>query len=181
MVEYSQPNTHKAFHVGHMRNVAIGNCLTRIYKYLGHNTISMNYYGDEGAHVAKCLWLLKKVVTEQELKNIPDNCKGEFLGAIYSKSVSMLSLQSLTKYPWPHIINGKIKSIDGKLLILDVGMDKECKVFCNGIGYKKNDMVAYIPSKNYLTNSNIDLKENIEGVIVTNKYLGIKGKKKKNK
>ncbi|MCX6131838.1 MAG: hypothetical protein NTX25_22610, partial [Proteobacteria bacterium] len=24
MIEYSQPNTHKAFHVGHMRNVALG-------------------------------------------------------------------------------------------------------------------------------------------------------------
>ena len=24
MIEYSQPNTHKVFHVGHMRNVALG-------------------------------------------------------------------------------------------------------------------------------------------------------------
>ena len=27
MIEYSQPNTHKAFHVGHMRNCALGDSL----------------------------------------------------------------------------------------------------------------------------------------------------------
>ena len=32
MIEYSQPNTHKAFHVGHMRNVALGDSLVRIYE-----------------------------------------------------------------------------------------------------------------------------------------------------
>ena len=31
MIEYSQPNTHKGFHVGHLRNVALGDSLCRIY------------------------------------------------------------------------------------------------------------------------------------------------------
>jgi hypothetical protein len=35
MVEFSQPNTHKAFHVGHMRNVALGDAVSRIYSMLG--------------------------------------------------------------------------------------------------------------------------------------------------
>ena len=30
MIEYSQPNTHKGFHVGHLRNVALGDSLCRI-------------------------------------------------------------------------------------------------------------------------------------------------------
>merc|ERR1712124_130294 len=54
MVEYSQPNTHKAFHVGHMRNCAIGDCLVRLYEHSGHKVIAVNYFGDEGAHTAKC-------------------------------------------------------------------------------------------------------------------------------
>ena len=50
MVEYSQPNTHKAFHVGHMRNCAIGDCVVRLFEHVGHQVVAANYFGDEGAH-----------------------------------------------------------------------------------------------------------------------------------
>ena len=56
MIEYSQPNTHKIFHVGHMRNVALGDSLIRIYEQLGFPVVAANYFGDEGTHVATCLW-----------------------------------------------------------------------------------------------------------------------------
>jgi len=56
MVEFSQPNTHKEFHIGHARNLCLGDSLCRILRYLGYNTIAVNYPGDEGTHVAKCLW-----------------------------------------------------------------------------------------------------------------------------
>ena len=49
MIEYSQPNTHKGFHVGHLRNVALGDSLIRIFKYNGHNVVGVNYIGDVGA------------------------------------------------------------------------------------------------------------------------------------
>jgi arginyl-tRNA synthetase len=56
MVEYSQPNTHKEFHVGHLRNVCLGASLVEMMRYLGIPVIAANYIGDEGAHIAKCLW-----------------------------------------------------------------------------------------------------------------------------
>lgn len=56
MIEFSQPNTHKEFHIGHVRNVCLGDSLCRLYRYLGYNLIAANYLGDEGTHVAKCLW-----------------------------------------------------------------------------------------------------------------------------
>lgn len=56
MIEFSQPNTHKEFHVGHARNVCLGDSLCRIFGYLGYDVIAANYIGDEGTHVAKCLW-----------------------------------------------------------------------------------------------------------------------------
>jgi arginyl-tRNA synthetase len=56
MIEFSQPNTHKEFHVGHGRNVCLGDSLCRIYSYLGYQVVPVNYIGDEGTHVAKCLW-----------------------------------------------------------------------------------------------------------------------------
>lgn len=27
-----------------------------LYEHLGHPVVAANYFGDEGAHVAKCLW-----------------------------------------------------------------------------------------------------------------------------
>jgi arginyl-tRNA synthetase len=56
MVEYSQPNTHKAFHVGHLRNVILGGSICRILEFAGNNVIRANYLGDIGLHVIKWMW-----------------------------------------------------------------------------------------------------------------------------
>eukprot|EP01084_Bolivina_argentea_P126170 223449_1 len=88
MVEYSQPNTHKAFHVGHMRNVALGDCLVRLFTHCGYDTVAANYFGDEGAHVAKCMWWINKQVQDKtlDLDAIEKQCTnlGEWLGKQYA-------------------------------------------------------------------------------------------------
>lgn len=56
MVEFSQPNTHKAFHVGHLRNVILGNAVCNILSCAGYDVIRANYIGDIGLHVIKWLW-----------------------------------------------------------------------------------------------------------------------------
>jgi arginyl-tRNA synthetase len=56
MVEYSQPNTHKAFHVGHLRNVILGGAMSNILEFAGYDTVRANYLGDIGWHVVKWLW-----------------------------------------------------------------------------------------------------------------------------
>ena len=67
MVEYSQPNTHKEFHVGHGRNVSLGDSLCNLYEYFGFKVTRANYIGDEGTHVAKALWQIKEL--EPDLSN----------------------------------------------------------------------------------------------------------------
>ena len=93
MIEYSQPNTHKAFHVGHMRNVAIGGFMIKLLEQFGHEVVAVNYFGDEGAHVAKCLWYLKKLIAEDkvQLNSIPVDKHGEWLGDVYIQAVKKLS------------------------------------------------------------------------------------------
>ena len=76
MIEYSQPNTHKILHVGHMRNLCLGNSLVRLNKYLGHEVIASTYPGDVGTHVAKCLWYLKYMNKEA----LPNKNQGDWLG-----------------------------------------------------------------------------------------------------
>lgn len=56
MVEFSNLNTHKAFHVGHLRSTILGDVLCRILEYAGYKVIRANYYGDMGLHVIKWLW-----------------------------------------------------------------------------------------------------------------------------
>ena len=86
MVEYSQPNTHKILHVGHMRNLCLGNSLTKILDYCGLEVIPSTYPGDVGTHVAKCLWYVKNHPNIE----IPNEHKGEWLGEVYTLATNKL-------------------------------------------------------------------------------------------
>src|SRR5690606_16304040 len=80
MVEYSQHNTHKELHVGHMRNLCYGDALVRLHRYAGFDIISSTFPGDVGTHVAKCLWYLKYHYKGE----IPTERKGAWLGTLYT-------------------------------------------------------------------------------------------------
>lgn len=82
MIEYSQPNTHKELHVGHMRNMCLGHSLVLMLRYAGHDVVASTFPGDQGTHVAKCLWYMK--YHNQEAA--PLTHKGEWLGRMYSKA-----------------------------------------------------------------------------------------------
>lgn len=56
MVEYTQPNPFKPFHIGHLMSNAIGESVARLIEYAGASVVRANYQGDVGPHVAKCLW-----------------------------------------------------------------------------------------------------------------------------
>jgi arginyl-tRNA synthetase len=87
MIEYSQPNTHKELHVGHMRNLCLGDSIVRLMRrsFGAENVISSTFPGDVGTHVAKCLWYIENhvglAVLEQKRK---DPLRAEWLGQMYS-------------------------------------------------------------------------------------------------
>lgn len=56
MIEYTQPNPFKPFHIGHLMSNAIGESISRIVEFSGAKTIRANYQGDVGPHVAKAIW-----------------------------------------------------------------------------------------------------------------------------
>jgi arginyl-tRNA synthetase len=52
VVEHTSVNPNKALHVGHMRNVIIGDTIYRIMKATNHKTLVLNYIDDSGLQVA---------------------------------------------------------------------------------------------------------------------------------
>ena len=60
MVEYTDPNPFKEFHIGHLMSNAIGESISRLVEFSGAETKRANYQGDVGLHVAKAIWGYKK-------------------------------------------------------------------------------------------------------------------------
>ncbi len=60
LIEYTDPNPFKVFHIGHLMPNVIGESIARLYTFVGADVRRANYQGDVGLHVAKCLWGLVK-------------------------------------------------------------------------------------------------------------------------
>ena len=53
MVEFAHPNTHKAFHIGHLRTLNLGESLARILTAQGATVFRANYQGDVGLQIGR--------------------------------------------------------------------------------------------------------------------------------
>ncbi|HTY43903.1 MAG TPA: arginine--tRNA ligase [Patescibacteria group bacterium] len=82
MVEFSQPNTHKAFHVGHIRGTSLGESLSRILEFCGNKVIRANYMGDTGMHIAKWIWCYKKYHPREKLRDDESWISGIYVDAV---------------------------------------------------------------------------------------------------
>ena len=86
MVEFSQPNTHKAFHVGHLRNVIVGSGMCNILECAGYGVVRANYIGDIGWHVIKWLWNYLNYHNGE----VPGEDKTRWMGDIYTEADNRL-------------------------------------------------------------------------------------------
>jgi arginyl-tRNA synthetase len=82
VVEYSQPNTHKAMHVGHLRCLVLGDAICNLLEYTGNKIVRATYPGDIGNHVAKIIWYL----THPTCKQLPKTDKTRWLGKMYAEA-----------------------------------------------------------------------------------------------
>ena len=94
MVEYASLNTHKETHIGHLRNIFIGQVLTYLLRITGHQVIASTYIGDLGTHVSRCLWGLRTFYGDVE---IPKKKRNVFFGEVYAKAVQSLETQEGAK------------------------------------------------------------------------------------
>lgn len=86
MVEYSNGNTHKEYHVGHLRNISYGDSIVKLLKANGYLAIPVSYINDFGIHVAKTIWNWQRDPVYAER---PES-KGYLLGHCYAKASQLL-------------------------------------------------------------------------------------------
>lgn len=67
IIEYTDPNPFKEFHIGHLYSNIIGESLARILEVSGSQVMRVNYFGDMGMHVAKSVWGLQKKLVEEKI------------------------------------------------------------------------------------------------------------------
>jgi arginyl-tRNA synthetase len=55
MVEYSSPNTNKPLHLGHLRNIFLGDSVAKILQAAGNKVIRTQIINDRGIHICKSM------------------------------------------------------------------------------------------------------------------------------
>jgi len=53
--EYPSPNTNKPLHLGHLRNIALGQAVSALWERAGAQVRRVNLYNDRGIHIAKSM------------------------------------------------------------------------------------------------------------------------------
>jgi len=67
MVEFANLNTHKDVHIGHLRNLFVGQAVVNLLKASGYDVIPVAYINDLGTHVAKSIWAMKTFHQDEPL------------------------------------------------------------------------------------------------------------------
>jgi len=86
MIEYPAPNTNKPLHLGHMRNMAIGEAVSRLFEMLGFKVFRVNLHNDRGIHICKSMLAYKKWGSGAEPNKKPDHFVGDFY-VLFSQNV----------------------------------------------------------------------------------------------
>lgn len=64
VVEFSSPNVAKELHVGHLRSTIIGECLARLFEFLGHDVLRLNHIGDWGTQFGMLITYMQEAVPD---------------------------------------------------------------------------------------------------------------------
>jgi arginyl-tRNA synthetase len=118
LVEFAHPNTHKAFHIGHLRNITTGESIVRLLEAVGVTVVRANYQGDVGMHIAKCLYGIL-YNPEFAIENAGTGVKERvsFLGKAYATGSTAYEEDAVVKKKIGEI-NKKIYAKDSSILAL---------------------------------------------------------------
>ena len=96
MVEYSSPNTNKPLHLGHLRNIFLGDSVASILEAAGHDVVRTQIINDRGIHICKSMlaWIKNgKGETPKSTNMKGDHLVGKYyvtFDKLYKKEVNAL-------------------------------------------------------------------------------------------
>ncbi|MBI2667321.1 arginine--tRNA ligase [Candidatus Woesearchaeota archaeon] len=79
LVEYCAPNTNKPLHLGHLRNISLGESISRIFSFLGNKVVRINLVNDRGIHICQSMLAYQKYGNNK----LPDKKSDHFVGDFY--------------------------------------------------------------------------------------------------
>lgn len=84
MVEFTDPNPFKEFHIGHLYSNIVGESLARLYESQDATVWRVCYQGDVGLHVAKAIYGMKKLSNQMPDDQSPLSVRAQFMGKAYA-------------------------------------------------------------------------------------------------
>jgi arginyl-tRNA synthetase len=101
VIEHTDPNPFKEFHIGHAYSNTVGEALGRLYKLNGAEVHQVSYHGDVGKHIAMAIWGTQQLLVEPDadwfvresegdltLSDVDETKRTAFLGAAYARGAS---------------------------------------------------------------------------------------------
>ena len=84
LIEFSSPNTNKPLHLGHIRNILLGDSVSRIFQYNSMNVHKTQIINDRGIHICKSMVAWMKFANDSSPES--EGLKGDhFVGKYYVK------------------------------------------------------------------------------------------------
>jgi arginyl-tRNA synthetase len=120
VAEYSDPNPFKVLHAGHLYTTLVGDAIANILQEAGGDVHRVNYGGDVGLHVAKCMWaIIEKIGGEkpQQLSNVADQQKLAWLSERYAEGNEAYEKGG-------HKVNA-IKALNKRIYAIHIDGDKD--------------------------------------------------------
>ncbi|MFH1588924.1 MAG: arginine--tRNA ligase [Candidatus Diapherotrites archaeon] len=95
MVEFSSPNTNKPLHLGHLRNMSLGESISRIYEAADAKVFRTQIINDRGIHICKSMLAYQKWGNGKKpsKKKKSDHLVGDFYVLFSEKSKQDTSLE----------------------------------------------------------------------------------------
>ncbi len=78
VIEYCGPNTNKPLHLGHLRNMALGNAICRILAFQGNKVHPVNIVNDRGIHICQSMLAYQKWGRNRQPNKKGDHFVGDY-------------------------------------------------------------------------------------------------------
>ncbi len=102
LVEYTDPNPFKEFHIGHLFTNSVGESISRLVEFAGADTKRLCYQGDVGMHVANAVWGMQQLGLTSD-----SEFSARDLGQAYAKGA--------TAYKEDEAVQAEIKALNKKI------------------------------------------------------------------